>query len=71
MLRNGRLNREAFAGHVEPAGKVDLEEALHVWVECAVGGHVLLQFHRIDEYFGGDAEVEEAERKIIKSLALR
>jgi len=51
VFRNGRLNREAFAGHVEAAGEGDLEGALHVWVECTVGGHVLLEFDRIDEYF--------------------
>ena len=39
--------------HVEAAGEGDLEGALHVWVKCTVGGHVLLDFDRIDEYFWG------------------
>jgi len=47
------FNREAFVDHVEAAGEGDLEGALHVWVKCTVGEHVLLVFGRMDEYFLG------------------
>jgi len=46
------------------AGKGDLEGAQCVWAEYTVGGHVPLEFDRMDEYFlGGRRELKRPDTR--------